>query len=88
MAQLKLARRAAREGLSVREVERAVRRIGQQQPAAKGHAAKDPNVAQLEMELSERLGAPVTIQQSGAGGRLTVRFTSADELEGILAHIR
>ena len=87
MAQLKLARRVAREGLSVREVERAVRR-GSEQTKPKIRPAKDPNVAQLEMELSERLGAPVSIQPAGAGGRLTVRYTSVDELEGILAHIR
>ena len=87
LVQLKLARRAALEGLSVREVERAVRRGGAK-PPAKSPSAKNPDVAKLEQELSERLGAPVAIHQSGKGGRLTVRYTSLDELEGILAHIR
>jgi ParB family chromosome partitioning protein len=85
--QLKLARRAAHEGLSVREVERAVRRGGPKSAAA-AQVGKDPDVAKLELQLSERLGAPVSIQQAGAGGRLTIRFNSADELEGILDHIR
>ncbi len=87
LVQLKLARRAALEGLSVREVEQAVRRGGVK-AAAKSQPAKNPDVAKLEQELSERLGAPVTIHQSGSGGRLTVRYTSLDELEGILAHMR
>ncbi len=86
-AQLKLARRAAVQRLSVREVERAVRR-GASRPPGRPASSKDPDVARLELELSERLGAPVNIQQSGPGGRLTVRYTSLDELEGILAHIR
>jgi ParB family chromosome partitioning protein len=85
--QLKLARRAVLEGLSVREVERAVKR-GVPAPVKTPTSRKDPDVAKLELELSERLGAPVSIQQSGAGGRLTVRYSSVDELEGILDHIR
>jgi ParB family chromosome partitioning protein len=87
LLQLKLARRAALEGLSVREVEQAVRRGGVK-AAAKSAPTKNPDVTKLEQELSERLGAPVTIHQSGRGGRLTVRYTSLDELEGILAHMR
>jgi len=86
--QLKLARRAAFEGLSVREVERAVKRGGAEPVASPRASHKDPDVAKLEQELSERLGAPVSIQQSGTGGRLTVRYSSVDELEGILDHIR
>ena len=85
--QLQLARRAARQGLSVREVERAVKR-GDGHATAKPATRKDPDVANLEQQLSERLGAPVTIQQAGTGGRLTVRYSSLDELEGILEHIR
>jgi ParB family chromosome partitioning protein len=46
-------------------------------------------VARLEMRLGELLGAAVKIQHGRSGkGRLTIRYTSLDELDGILEHIR
>jgi ParB family transcriptional regulator, chromosome partitioning protein len=80
----------AKKGLSVRETEALVRRL--QHPAAaadKGaDGARDPNVARLEEELAEKLGARVAIQHSvRGGGRLVVSYHSLEELDGILAHI-
>jgi ParB family chromosome partitioning protein len=50
---------------------------------------KDPDTARLEVELSERIGAPVTINFDGkSAGTLVIRYTSVDELEGILTHLR
>jgi ParB family chromosome partitioning protein len=55
-------------------------------PAAR---AKDPDTARLEVELSGRIGAPVTITFDGKGaGTLVVRYNSVEELEGILSHLR
>ena len=77
------------KGLSVRETEALVRRM-LRPPAAPADAAprSDPNVRQLEQQLSEKLGARVAIR-SGAGGKgtLTVNYNTLDELDGILAHI-
>ena len=43
----------------------------------------------LEQSLAERLGAPVSIQhKSGGSGQLVIRYSSLEELDGILAHIR
>lgn len=84
-----LGRRVAAAGLSVRETERLV--SAQLNGAGKRKAApppKDPDVRRLETDLSERLGAPVAIESSGRGGKLVIRYTSPDELEGILDHIR
>ena len=80
----------AKKGLSVRETEALVRRL--QAPAA-GDAGtgspRDANVARLEQELAEKLGARVAIQQGGGGkGKLVVSYNSLDELDGILAHIQ
>jgi ParB family transcriptional regulator, chromosome partitioning protein len=82
----------AKKGLSVRETEALVRRL-QAPPAAAGadgkSAGRDPNVERLEQELAEKLGAQVAIQQGARGrGKLIVSYTSLDELDGILAHIR
>jgi ParB family chromosome partitioning protein len=86
--QAQAATRVAERGLSVRETERLVKRLlaGTTQQAPR---RADPDVQQLERELSERLGAKVEVQQSARGkGQLVIRYHSLDELEGILAHIR
>ncbi|HEY0634760.1 MAG TPA: ParB/RepB/Spo0J family partition protein [Gammaproteobacteria bacterium] len=78
------------KGLSVRETERLVKRLLAE---ADGSAPKiqpvDPDVRRLEMEVGERIGARVTIQQSGKGrGKLVIEYNTLDELDGILEHIR
>lgn len=86
-----LARRIAKDGWSVREAERAVRKLGESGGAKGGKRArkpKDPDVSRLESELAEALGAPVAIEHGAKGGKLVIRFHSNDELQGILAHIK
>lgn len=87
---VKLARQAVEQGWSVRETERAVRQLAAKsgKPARPGAGPKDPNVKRLETELAETLGAAVTISPKGRGGRVTIRYSSPDELEGILSHIK
>lgn len=88
-AQLEAARQVVARGLSVRETEGLVRRAGQKKPAATAVVTKvDPDVRRLQDDLSERVGASVRIQANAKGkGKLTIEFTSHDELEGILARI-
>jgi ParB family chromosome partitioning protein len=81
------AQKAARQGWSVRETERAVRRAVEARPPAK-KAATDPNVSRLETELGDRLGAKVAIEGGSRGGRIVIRYGSLDELDGILEHIK
>ncbi len=89
-AQSKAARVVVSKGLSVRETERMVRRL--QAPAKKKMASRsveDPNIRQLQDELSEKLGANVQIQHGARGaGKITIRYHSVEELDGILAHIK
>jgi ParB family chromosome partitioning protein len=87
-AMAELAQRAARDGWSVRETERAVRRLAGTKPGKKSQRGKDPNVRRLETELAETLGAAVTIEGGDKGGRIVIRYGSLDELDGILAHIK
>jgi len=50
---------------------------------------KQPDVAKLETHLGELLGAPVSIDHGQKGkGKLTIRYTSLEELDGILNHIK
>jgi len=77
------ARQVVRQRLSVRQTEALVKRLlgGPDAPAG----AKDPDTQRLEKAVSERLGAPVTITANSKGrGRLVVRYTTLDELDGIL----
>ena len=87
---VEVARRALREAWSVRETERAVRKLaggGAARAKARARPA-DPNIQRLETELGETLGAAVTIEHGAKGGRVVIRYHSVDELEGILGHIR
>ena len=89
--QTEVALLVARKGLSVRETEALVRRLQTPRgvPAPEVDGTRDPNVARLEQELADKLGARVAIQQgSGGKGKLVVSYNSLDELDGILAHIQ
>jgi ParB family transcriptional regulator, chromosome partitioning protein len=91
--QTEVALLVAKKGLSVRETEALARRLTNPQPAnGEGEAAtpaRDPNVARLEQDLAEKLGARVAIQHGARGrGKLVVSYNSLDELDGILAHIQ
>jgi ParB family chromosome partitioning protein len=85
-----LALEAARHGWSVRELEEAARRA-QTEPKgkAKASSSRDPNVADLERQLGERLAARVELAPGRGGrGKLVIHYHSNDELEGILGKIR
>ena len=88
---LALAQQAAAEGWSVRETERRVQAVqkGVLAPATSTTRKPDADIATLERELSETLGAKVSVQ-SGRGGRgkLVIAYHSHDELDGILARMR
>ena len=83
--QAALARRIAERDLSVREAERLVKA---ERRSDKGAKPRDPNVARLEQNLTERWGAPVRIRHGARGGRLEVRYKSLDELENLLARFK
>ena len=75
----------------MRETENLVRRLLKENgaPAAKGPRRVDPNIRQLETDLSQKLGARVTVEAASNGkGKLVIQYSSLDELDGILARIR
>ena len=91
-AQTDAARRVVDRGLTVRDTEGLVRRRLQELQGTTSAAKQpktDPNVRQLERTLGEKLGAKVLVEQSSKGaGKLVIHYTTLDELDGILAHIR
>jgi ParB family transcriptional regulator, chromosome partitioning protein len=89
--QSEVAQLVARKGLSVRETEALVRRLatGKDDTGDREPPRRDPNVARLSRDLTDKLGARVQLQQGAKGrGRLVIAYNSLDELDGILAHIQ
>ena len=84
------ARQAVAKKLTVRQTEALVRRLLAAGAAApRTDRSPPPDTLALERELAERVGAPVSISHSAKGaGRVTIRFASLDELDGILSRIR
>lgn len=79
-----LARKAATEGWSVRQVEDAVRaRQAAAEPSrpARPDQARPAEIIELEERLAERLGVPVQIDLGKRRGKIVVRFTSLDDLQ-------
>lgn len=89
--QAQIARLVVSKGLSVRQVEREAQNLNKQEA---GSASKTPDkhsadVRRLQNDLSEKVGAPVSIQHTASGkGKLIINYNSLDELDGILAHIK
>ena len=86
-----IARRVAKEGLSVRAVEALVR-TGKGGDAPRKapleyksmDGGRDPDIVAVERHLSELLGIGVAIQYAGEGkGALTLKFASLDQLDMI-----
>ena len=92
-AAIGLAREAAEQGLSVREVERRAQQLAQgkipSRKDAKPVRKADADIVVLERELSERLNAKVAVQHGRGGrGKLVIEYHGLDALEGILEKIR
>lgn len=89
-AQAEAARFVTAHGMSVRETERYIKTLLSNKPQSlKEAAAKDPDVASLEQRLSQTLGTSVDIRYNTKGkGKLIIKYSSLDELDGILAHIK
>ena len=85
------ARQVVKKGLSVRETERLVKRMlegGKPKPTKKP-TAQNADIRRLEIEVSEKLGAKVSVQHTAKGaGKLVISYNSLDELDGILKHIK
>ena len=84
------AREVIARGLSVRETEQMVRRI--LKPARATTSSPDTrsaDIRRLEQELSETVGAAVSIDhRSGGKGKLVIEYASLDQLDGLLGYFR
>jgi ParB family chromosome partitioning protein len=90
-----LAKQAAEEGWSVRQVEHRVQQIAAGkvpvEPRKSTPKAKPPqaDIAALERELSETLGSRVNVLNGrGNKGKLVIHYANLDALDGVLERLR
>ena len=85
----KLAREIVASGLSVRQAEELAKRVkpgagaGIARASARREKAVDADLAALERQLSDMLGVKVQVKNAGAGGTVSLRYTSLDQLDMI-----
>ena len=85
--QVDSAHEVVKRGLSVREAERLVTKM--LKPQNKKVVSRDRDVARLEEELSEKLGASVHISANRKGaGHISIEFAGLDQLDKLLRRIR
>lgn len=87
-----LAQEVVAKGLSVRETEKlAAQTAGrsiQKRGAPKGPTFKDPNLMELEKDLTNALGLKVSIAMRGdTEGRLSVDFKTLDQLDDVMLRL-
>lgn len=89
--QVDIAKRAARDGLSVRQVEQLAktRKSGGAPPAEQPAPTveKDPVIRKIEEDLSRLLGNAVTITQTEGRWKLAIECYDLDGVEGVLERL-
>ncbi len=87
--QIQAAQHIKNNGLSVRAAEKYIKSLSVPSKNKEQPRAKDPDVVLLENQLQDTLNAKVQLKQGTKGkGTISIYYSSLDELEGILAHIK
>ena len=81
--QSRILREAVKKNLSVRAVEN----LAKLDTRTK-FKNKDPDTAILERQLSESLGARINIKHGKSGGVISIKYSTMNELQGIIEKIR
>lgn len=87
--QLPVAQAVVKKGLSVRATEALIKKALKGDVPVKPTSNKDQDVEILQQGLSEKLGAKVAINHAKTGaGKIIIHYSSLDELEGVLEHLK
>ncbi len=75
------------KNLSVRQVERITSEFKKSKKSTKG---KDPNIIDLERELSDKIGLKTSIQfnESGSSGSLTLYYSDLNQLDELMKRLK
>ncbi|QDQ27064.1 ParB/RepB/Spo0J family partition protein [Chitinimonas arctica] len=90
LKQIEMAKLVAEKGLSVRETEKLAQALLAGQPTPATASKKpDPDLARLQEDLSDKLGARVQIATGSKGrGKVTIEYGSLDQLDSLLSLLR
>lgn len=89
--QIEAARTVAERELSVRETEKMVQALQAGETVLEARPAKkvDPDLARLQEDISDRLGARVLINAGAKGrGKVTIEYGSLDQLDSLIALLK
>lgn len=81
--QIDLAVKAAREGLSVRQIEKLAREA-KEPPAKAKRTPKSADEKRVEEDLRKALGTKVSLNRKGKKGKIEIEFYSSEELERLI----
>jgi ParB family chromosome partitioning protein len=82
-----LARLVIAKGLNVRQTEALVKAEGKARRPGGPKAEPDPDIEALERRLTARLGLDVQVRTRGTGGRLTIAYSSPEQLDQLLGKL-
>ena len=88
--QISIALLIVKKSLSVRATENHIRNVNNtKKESIHSGADVNPDIKRLEIEVSEKLGAKLSIEHKARGsGKIVINYNDLDELEGILEHIK
>jgi ParB family chromosome partitioning protein len=87
-AQLAARKTVIAKGLSVRETERLVRRLGTPRKKPSSETKKDIYINELENSIRSALGTKVAIRHHGTKGVIELHYFSVEELDRLVNHLR
>ena len=81
------AKEIVKKNLSVRDVEKITSKF---KKTKKSNSTKDPNILDLEKELSNKIGLKTSIQfnESGSSGSLTLYYSDLSQLDEIMKRLK
>lgn len=86
--QIDIAKQVVAKSLSVRQTEVLVRKTTQAKIKTPSQRI-DPDIKKIEDDLTDQLGSVVMLQHTAKGkGRLTIKYNTLNELDGILQQIK
>ena len=86
--QIDLAVKAAKEGLSVRQIEKLAKETKEPAQKTRTRTVKSADEKRVEEDLKNALGTKVNINRKGKKGLIEIEFYSAEELERLIELIR
>lgn len=87
---LRLARKAVKENLTVRQLEKIVaefKKEDNEQKEFKASKRKSPFVVEYENKLMDKFGTDVLIKEQGKKGKIEINYTSQSDLDRILIDV-